>query len=73
MARDDLPDHDSLNAMFDALIDDITDVMAEGNRHEEVRKLLFRWGIQLQLLSALYEQTDDATLDRLRASLGGEG
>jgi len=73
MSRNDLPDEDCLEFMFDALIDTITDVMAEGSRHEEMRKHLFKWVTQLQLLNALYEPTDDATLDALRASLGNEG
>jgi hypothetical protein len=67
----ELPDADNLEFMFDALIEHITDVMAGGERHEEVRKHLSKWLVQLQLLNALYETTDEATLNALRTSLGG--
>jgi predicted metal-dependent enzyme (double-stranded beta helix superfamily) len=68
--KEELPDRDSLHFLFDAIIEDITDVMAEGTRHEEVHTTLTQWILQLTLLNSMYEASDESTLDLLRARLG---
>jgi hypothetical protein len=66
---DELLDRDQLETLFDNFVEHLTDVIASAERHNEVKSILFRCVVQLQLLQALYEVDEPDGLDELRRRL----